>query len=101
MTFWEELMACFPLICTDCIENDASNNSADVACVFIAMGMCSPSHCLTTVRGIYVQTHKESRLTTEELLEAAFSLWSDPKLYKENSSRHRTVVSSQLQRAKT
>jgi hypothetical protein len=32
-------------------------------------------------RGIHTQTHGESRLITEELLEAVFSLRSDPKLY--------------------
>jgi hypothetical protein len=35
---------------------------------------------------LHIQTHKESRLTTEELLEVAFSLQSNPKFYKEDKS---------------
>jgi hypothetical protein len=33
---------------TDRIENNVSNNSSIIACVFIATGMCLPSHCLAT-----------------------------------------------------
>jgi hypothetical protein len=47
------------------------------------------------MRGIHIQTHRESRLTTEELLEAVLSLQSDPKFHKEDSSLLRTVVSMQ------
>jgi hypothetical protein len=45
----------------------------------------------------FTQPNKESMLTTEELLEAVFSLLSDPKLFKEDSSVLRTMVSSQSQ----
>jgi hypothetical protein len=31
------------------IENDASNNSSIVACVFVAAGTCLPSRCLETM----------------------------------------------------
>jgi hypothetical protein len=34
--FWEELIACFILYDTDRIENDVSNNSSIVVCVFVA-----------------------------------------------------------------
>jgi hypothetical protein len=35
----------------DCLENTASYSSSVVACVFITVGMCIPSHCLATARG--------------------------------------------------
>jgi hypothetical protein len=47
--FWEELIACFPWYDTDPIENDASNNSYIIACVFVTMVTFLPSHCLATV----------------------------------------------------
>jgi hypothetical protein len=34
--FWEELIAYFPLYDTDPIENDGSNNSSIVTCVFFS-----------------------------------------------------------------
>jgi hypothetical protein len=68
-----------------------SNNSS-IASVFVATGMYLLSHCLTMIKGIYKDTHEESRLT-EELLKV-FSMWSDLKSYKEKSSLVRTVVSS-------
>jgi hypothetical protein len=40
-------------------------------------------------------------LTAKELLEVAFSLWYDLKLYKEDNSLHRTMVSSQSQCTET
>jgi hypothetical protein len=60
------------------IGNDAYNNYFIVACVFIATGTCLPGHCLAMIRGIHIQTHRGSRLRTEELLEVVFSLQSDP-----------------------
>jgi hypothetical protein len=33
--FWEELITYFPWYDTDLIENDVSNNSSVVACVFV------------------------------------------------------------------
>jgi hypothetical protein len=56
-----------------------------------AMGMCLLNRSLGTRplssngRGD-THSHRESRLTTEELMEAVFSLWSNPKLYKEANS---------------
>jgi hypothetical protein len=41
---WEELIADFPLIDTDLIENNASNNSLIIACVFVAAVTSSRWH---------------------------------------------------------
>jgi hypothetical protein len=68
----------------------ASNNSI-VACGFVAIGTRFLSNYLAKIGGI--QTHKESRLTTEEVLEAMFYLQSDLKSY--------IVLSSQSQQAET
>jgi hypothetical protein len=35
----------------DHIENDVSNNSSIVACVFVTAITFLPSHCLATIRG--------------------------------------------------
>jgi hypothetical protein len=71
--------------------------------VFVGADKCLSSHCPATSvlpsknRGTHIQTHihSESRLTTGELLEVVFPLWSDPKLYREDNSLLRTMVSSQ------
>jgi hypothetical protein len=68
------------------MENDAFNNSSIVACVFVAVGTCLPSCCLAVIRGIYIQTHKESRLIAEELFEAVFSLQYSSRLCMEGIS---------------
>jgi hypothetical protein len=47
--FWEELIAYFPWIDTGHIENDASNNSSIVACVFVTAVTLLPSRCLATM----------------------------------------------------
>jgi hypothetical protein len=52
------------------------------------------------IGGIHIQTHRENRIIMEELLEAVLLLRSDPKLYKENNSLLRAMVSSQSQYAK-
>jgi hypothetical protein len=49
--FWEELIAYFPWCDTGHIENDASNNSSIVACVFVTAVTFLPSLCLATIRG--------------------------------------------------
>jgi hypothetical protein len=36
---------------TDLIENDASNSSFIIVCVFVAAVTCSPSRCVGTIRG--------------------------------------------------
>jgi hypothetical protein len=52
------------------------------------------------MRAIHTQTHRESRLTTEELLQVVLSLLQfDWKFHKEDNSLLRTVVSSQSQHA--
>jgi hypothetical protein len=51
--FWEELAAYFPSYDTGHIENDASNNSSIVACVFVTAVMFLPSRCLGTIGGFY------------------------------------------------
>jgi hypothetical protein len=67
--FWEELIAYFPWYDTGHIENEASNNSSIVACVFVTavrflpnrclamIGRFLPSRCPATTGG-YIQTHR-------------------------------------------
>jgi hypothetical protein len=49
--FWEELIAYFPWYDTGHIENDASNNSSIVACVFVTAVTFLPSRRLATIGG--------------------------------------------------
>jgi hypothetical protein len=49
--FWEELIVYFPWYDTDHIENDVSNNSSIVACVFVTMVTFLPSRCLAMIGG--------------------------------------------------
>jgi hypothetical protein len=49
--FWEELIACFPWYDTGHIENDASNISSVVACVFVTAVTFLPSRRLATIGG--------------------------------------------------
>jgi hypothetical protein len=49
--FREELIAYFPWYNTSHIENDASNNSSVVACVFVIAVTFLPSRCLATIMG--------------------------------------------------
>jgi hypothetical protein len=49
--FWEELIAYFPWYDMDCIENDVSNNSSIVACVFVTAVTFLPSRCLVKIGG--------------------------------------------------
>lgn len=46
-------------------------------------------------RGLHTWTHKESKLTAEEHLEAVFSLLYDQKLHIEDISLLRILLSSQ------
>jgi hypothetical protein len=41
----------------DRVESDASSNSPIVTCVFVSPGICLPSRCLATIRGLnmYIQ----------------------------------------------
>jgi hypothetical protein len=55
--FWEELIAYFPWYDTGHIENDASNNTSVVACVFVTTITFLPSSCLAMM-GIHIQTHR-------------------------------------------
>jgi hypothetical protein len=48
---WEELMAYIPWYETDRIENDVSNNSSIVACLFVTAATFLPSRCLVTIGG--------------------------------------------------
>jgi hypothetical protein len=57
--FWEELIVYFPWYDTGHIENDASNDSSIVACVFVAAVTFLPSRCLATV-GIHKPTHTQT-----------------------------------------
>jgi hypothetical protein len=56
--FWEELIAYFPWYNMDYIENDVSNNSYIVACVFITVVTFLLSRCLATLGG-YTYRHTE------------------------------------------
>jgi hypothetical protein len=47
--FWEELIAYFPIYDTGHTENDDSNNSSIVACVFVIAVTFLPSRCLATI----------------------------------------------------
>jgi hypothetical protein len=49
--FWKELIAYFPWYDTGHIENDASNNSSIVACVFVTAVKFLPTRCLAKIRG--------------------------------------------------
>jgi hypothetical protein len=49
--FWEELIAYFPVYDTGHIENDASNNSSIIGCVFVTTVKFLLSRCLATVGG--------------------------------------------------
>jgi hypothetical protein len=49
--FWEELIAYFPWYDTDHIENDVSNNSSIVACVFVTAVTFLPSRFLAMIGG--------------------------------------------------
>jgi hypothetical protein len=49
--FWEELIAYFPSYEKGNIENDASNSSSIVACVFVTVVTFLPSRCLAMIRG--------------------------------------------------
>jgi hypothetical protein len=57
--FWEELIAYFPWYDTGHSENDASNNSSIVACVFVTAVTFLPSRCLATIGG-NSQTHTQT-----------------------------------------
>jgi hypothetical protein len=62
--FWEELMAYFPFYDTGHIENDASNNSSIVACVFVTAVTFLPSRCLATIGGFFTHTHTHTHTAT-------------------------------------
>jgi hypothetical protein len=49
--FWKYLIAYFPQYDTGHIENDASNNSSIVPCVFVTVVTFLPSRCLATTGG--------------------------------------------------
>jgi hypothetical protein len=54
-------MAYFLWYDTDGIENDASNNSSIVACVFVAAVTFIPSRCLETIRDTHIDTETDGR----------------------------------------
>jgi hypothetical protein len=49
--FFGELIAYFHCYDTGHIENDGSNNSSIVACVFVTAVTLLPSRCLATIEG--------------------------------------------------
>jgi hypothetical protein len=52
--FWEELTAYFPWYDTGHTENDASNNSSIIACVFVTAVTFLLSRCLATIGGFFL-----------------------------------------------
>jgi hypothetical protein len=48
---WEEPIAYFPWYDTSHIENDASNNSSIVVCIFVTAVTFLPGRCLATMEG--------------------------------------------------
>jgi hypothetical protein len=63
--FWEEVIAYFPSYDAGHIENDASNNSSIVACVFVTAVRCLatiggflPSRCLATIGNTHAHTQE-------------------------------------------
>jgi hypothetical protein len=50
--FWEEIITYFPRYDTNRIENDPSNNSCIVSCVFVTAVTFLPSRCLAMISGI-------------------------------------------------
>jgi hypothetical protein len=79
-------------------KEDCVSDSSIVALVFLATGTCLMNCCLTTGplpskdKGS-THRHRKCRLTTKELLKAVFSLWYDPKLYREDNSEPWLVIS--------
>jgi hypothetical protein len=67
----------------DHTENDGSNKSSITDCVFVAAETCLPSRCLATKERVHVQTHRESRLKTEEMLEAFFFFTVRPEVSRQ------------------
>jgi hypothetical protein len=53
--FWEDLIAYFPWYDTGHIENNASNNSSIVACVFVTAVTSLPSRCLAKLGGFFTE----------------------------------------------
>jgi hypothetical protein len=50
--FWEQPIVYFPWYDTGHTENEASNNSSIVVCVFVTAVTFLPSRCLATIRGL-------------------------------------------------
>jgi hypothetical protein len=51
--FWEELIVYFRWYDTGHIENEVSNNSFIVACVFVTAVTFLASRCIATIRDFY------------------------------------------------
>jgi hypothetical protein len=78
--FWQKRIACFPWYVTDCLKNDASNNSYISACVFVdavtflssrclaMIGRFLPSSCLATIT-VDTQAHRLLLMIYEVRLE--------------------------------
>jgi hypothetical protein len=64
--FWEEIIAYFSWYDTGHIENDVSNNSSIVACVFVTAVTFVRSGCLTTIGGIH--THTQTATSSHKLI---------------------------------
>jgi hypothetical protein len=58
--FWEELIAYFPRNDTGHVEKDASNNSSNVACVFVTAVTFLPIRCLASIGGLHRHTHTQT-----------------------------------------
>jgi hypothetical protein len=60
---------------TDCVENDVSNNSSFVACIFVVMFL--PSSCLAVI-GIYTYRHTD---WWKGFIKYAIEMGSEPIIY--------------------
>jgi hypothetical protein len=63
-----------------------SSNLSIAACVFIATERCLPSHCLATIGGIHIQTHRQQ----SDIISLLFSLLS---LFWKKKGRDHLAVS--------
>jgi hypothetical protein len=90
--FREELITYFPWYDTGHIENDASNNSSIVACVFVTAVTLLLSHCLATIGGS-VPSHYLATIGGDTQTQTA--MWSHkPSLFFQNKESRLKIESA-------
>jgi hypothetical protein len=100
--FWKELIAYFPWCDTSHIQNDASNNSSIIACVFITSVTFLPSRCLVTIGGFlpsrYLATIRgylpSRRLTTIGEILLSRCLATIGRIHRHAHARKRTYTTT-------